>query len=69
MRKRGAKVRKNPTENYCSRQASAGSQAGNSTQKTLPFPGSDSTPTRPPILSAPLRTRATPIPVPAYLRV
>jgi hypothetical protein len=37
---------------------------GNSSQKALPWSGADSTPTRPPIRSAPLRTIARPMPVP-----
>src|SRR6266850_1508003 len=37
----------------------------NSSQKRLPFPGSDSTPTLPPMRSAVLRTRARPMPVPS----
>ena len=40
--------------------------AFSSTQKRLPFPGSDSTPTRPPIRSAAFFTMANPIPVPGY---
>src|ERR1043166_5304867 len=37
-----------------------------STQKWLPLPGVDSTPTRPPMRSTTLRTMARPMPVPSY---
>jgi hypothetical protein len=39
-----------------------------SIQNRLPCPGSDSTPTFPPIRSTFLRTSASPIPVPSYFR-
>src|ERR1043166_896609 len=39
---------------------------GSSTQKLLPAPGSDSTPTLPPMRSTTFRTIARPIPVPSY---
>ena len=39
---------------------------GNSSQNRLPSPGCDSTPTQPPMRSAPLRTMASPTPVPEY---
>src|SRR5688572_24375585 len=42
------------------------SARGRSTQKLLPAPGSDSTPTLPPMRSTTLRTMARPIPVPSY---
>ena len=48
--------------------AGAGAVTGaerNSTQKRLPFPGSESTPTLPPIRSTALRTIANPMPVPS----
>src|SRR5688500_3370496 len=41
------------------------SARGNSTQKLLPAPGSDSTPTLPLMRSTTLRTMARPIPVPS----
>lgn len=39
---------------------------GSSSQNWLPLPILDCTPTRPPIRSTPLRTRARPMPVPGY---
>src|SRR5437899_1642617 len=39
----------------------------NSNQNVLPLPGSDSTPTLPPIRSAAFFTMARPMPVPSYL--
>jgi hypothetical protein len=39
---------------------------GNCTQKRLPMPASDSTPTCPPIRSTTFRTMARPMPVPCY---
>src|SRR5262245_37254027 len=42
------------------------SAMGNSTQKRLPWPDSDSTPTLPPMRSTTLRTMARPMPVPSY---
>src|SRR2546427_138098 len=44
----------------------AGPAAFNSNQNRLPLPGSDSTPTRPPMRSTALRTMASPMPVPSY---
>src|SRR5439155_13395454 len=47
----------------------AASARGSSTQKRLPRPSCDSTPTRPPSRSIPFLTIAKPIPVPGYVSV